>query len=65
MRRFADKGAPPDPRLLWVSDKFTGVGTYADPIDVTGTGGGSDGNVDGGSPTSIYGGAIAIDGGPP
>lgn len=28
-------------------------------------GGGSDGNVDGGTPTSIYGGSIAIDGGGP
>jgi len=64
-RPFADKTAPPYCRSLWVTDKFTGKGTYSDPIDVTGTGGGSDGNVDGGSPTSIYGGAITIDGGTP
>ena len=65
MRPFADKTAPPNVRSVWVSDKFTGKGTYDDPIDVLSGGGGSNGNVDGGNPSSVYGGSIVIDGGTP
>jgi hypothetical protein len=54
-----------DVRRVWISDNFTGSGTYADPIDAPTGGGGSPGNVDGGQPDSVYGGSIVIEGGTP
>jgi hypothetical protein len=66
MRRLVPGSLNADIRRVWVSDNFTGAGTYADPIDVAaGEGGGSSGNVDGGQPDSVYGGAVLVDGGAP
>lgn len=64
-RRLADKSAPPDVRSVWVDDGVSGKGTYSDPIVFPSGGGGSNGNVDGGQPDSVYGGSIVIDGGSP